>query len=82
MDSSNWEIPFKVFQATFTTADIESMYFWGVRQDSERFVLPQSRGRVRPTLLTVINGQAREVLNEYPPSSVAIDSPISLLSSP
>lgn len=82
MDSANWEITFKVFQATFTTAKIESMYFWGVRPDPERFVLPEPRGRVRPTLLTVINGQAREVLDEYPPSSVAIDSPISLLSSP
>lgn len=81
MDSSNWEIPFEVFQETFTTAKIESMYFWGVRSDPERFVLPKPRGRVRPTLLTVINGQVREVFNEYPPSSVAIDSPISLLSS-
>lgn len=61
------EYPYQQF--TYTTAEIEGNTFFGTTPDPFYFAAAEPPTKVTPIVLTVIDGELREVRNENPPNA-------------
>ena len=69
MTSTNREAIYKTSQETYTSADILRMHFNGATPDPKEFAQGSPPAAVQPMRLTVIDGEARQVLEQRPPNS-------------